>query len=138
MIRRVSRLFLALLPCMFAAIACLPSAWAESELQPVPALTARVTDQAGVLSAQQKSELESVLAAFEARKGVQIAVLTVATVVPEEIEQYSIRVVDAWKLGRQGVDDGALLLVAVEDRRVRVGDYVTRNNRVLGVHQDSL
>ena len=106
---------------MFAAIACLPSAWAESELQPVPALTARVTDQAGVLSAQQKSELESVLAAFEARKGVQIAVLTVATVVPEEIEQYSIRVVDAWKLGRQGVDDGALLLVAVEDRRVRIG-----------------
>jgi uncharacterized protein len=105
---------------MFAAIACLPSAWAESELQPVPALTARVTDQAGVLSAQQKSKLESVLAAFEARKGVQIAVLTVATVVPEEIEQYSIRVVDAWKLGRQGVDDGALLLVAVEDRRVRI------------------
>lgn len=120
MTRHTTSLLRTLLPSVLAAIACWPSAWAQSELQPVPALTARVTDQAGVLSAQQESELESVLTAFEARKGVQIAVLTVATVAPEEIEQYSIRVVDAWKLGRQSVDDGALLLVAVEDRRVRI------------------
>lgn len=109
------------LPLVLAiGIGCSPFAVAQTELQPVPALTARVTDQAEVLSAQQESELEAVLTEFEVRKGVQIAVLTVATVAPEEIEQYSIRVVDAWKLGRQGVDDGALLLVAVEDRRVRI------------------
>ena len=120
MIRPVSRLRFSLLPCLLAALACLPSAWAQSEPQPIPELSARVTDQAGVLSVQQESDLESALAAFEARKGVQIAVLTVATVAPEEIEQYAIRVVDAWKLGRKGIDDGALLLVAVEDRRVRI------------------
>ena len=120
MIQRVSRLLGLLLLPLLAAMAFSSAATAQAELQPIPALTARVTDQADVLSAQQESELESVLTAFETRKGVQIAVLTVATVAPEEIEQYSIRVVDAWKLGRQNVDDGALLLVAVDDRRVRI------------------
>ncbi len=120
MIQCVSRVLGLVLPSLLTAMAFAPVARAQTELQAIPALTARVTDQADVLSAQQEAELEALLTSFETRKGAQIAVLTVATVAPEEIEQYSIRVVDAWKLGRQGVDDGALLLVAVDDRRVRI------------------
>jgi uncharacterized protein len=94
-------------------------------LQPVPPLTARVTDLTGTLSAEQQTALEQKLAAFEARKGSQLAVLMVPTTRPEEIEQYSIRVVDQWKLGRgtvggKKVDDGALLLIAKDDHRVRI------------------
>ena len=87
---------------------------------PVPALTARVTDLAGVLSAAQRSALDERLAAFEAKKGSQIGVLIVPTTQPESIEQYGIRVADQWKLGRKGVDDGAILLVAMKDRTVRI------------------
>jgi uncharacterized protein len=86
----------------------------------VPPLTARVTDLTGTLSGETVQSLEAKLAAFEAKKGSQIAVLIVPTTQPEEIEQYSIRVTDAWKLGRKGIDDGALLLVAKNDRRVRI------------------
>jgi len=89
-------------------------------LQPVPPLAARVTDLTGTLSAAEQSQLETRLAEFEARKGAQIAVLIVASTVPEEIEQYSIRVVDAWKLGREKPDDGALLLIAKDDRALRI------------------
>ncbi len=89
-------------------------------LQPVPPLTTRVTDLTGTLTTQEKAQLETRLAEFEARKGAQIAVLIVPTTKPEEIEQYSIRVVDAWKLGREKPDDGALLLVAKEDRSLRI------------------
>jgi uncharacterized protein len=87
---------------------------------PVPALQARVTDLTGTLTPQQADALEQKLAAFEARKGVQIALLIVPSTQPEQIEQYSIRVVEQWKLGRKGVDDGALLLVAKNDRRLRI------------------
>ncbi|MFL6602090.1 MAG: TPM domain-containing protein [Steroidobacteraceae bacterium] len=89
-------------------------------LQPIPKLTARVTDLTGTLTAEQQSMLEEKLSAFEARKGAQIAVLVVLTTEPEEIAQYSIRVVDQWKLGRQKIDDGALLLVAKNDRDLRI------------------
>ncbi len=89
-------------------------------LQPIPPLAARVTDLTGTLSAAEQSQLETRLAEFEARKGVQIAVLIVASTAPEEIEQYSIRVVDAWKLGREKPDDGALLLIAKDDRALRI------------------
>jgi uncharacterized protein len=88
--------------------------------QPVPQLSARVTDLTGTLTAEQQSALERKLAAFESAKGSQLAVLIVPSTQPEEIEEYSIRVVDAWKLGRKGVDDGALLLVAKDDHRVRI------------------
>jgi len=96
-----------------------------SGLQPVPPLTARVTDLTGTLTSEQQAALEQKLAAFEAAKGSQLAVLVVPTTHPEEIEQYSIRVVDQWKLGRgtvggKKVDDGALLLVAKDDHRVRI------------------
>lgn len=91
-----------------------------ADLQPVPQLSARVTDLAGKLSADERSRLDAKLAAFERAKGAQIAVLLVATVKPEAIEQYAIRVAEAWKLGRKGVDDGALLLVAMQDRELRI------------------
>jgi uncharacterized protein len=86
----------------------------------IPPLSARVTDLTSTLSAEQKSALEQKLTAFEQRKGAQVAVLIVPTTKPEEIEQYSIRVADAWKLGRKGVDDGALLLIAKDDRQLRI------------------
>jgi uncharacterized protein len=87
---------------------------------PVPPLTARVTDLTGTLAAPQKAELESRIAAYESRRGSQIAVLLLPTTKPEEIEQYSIRVAEAWKIGRKGVDDGLILIVAKDDRRLRI------------------
>lgn len=89
-------------------------------LQPVPPLQARVTDLTGTLTAAQQSEIEQKLAAFEQRKGAQVALLMVPTTAPEAIEQYSIRVVQAWKLGREKPDDGVLLLVALQDRALRI------------------
>ncbi|TCS36219.1 uncharacterized protein EDC30_10736 [Paucimonas lemoignei] len=91
---------------------------------PVPPLTAHVTDNAGMLTAQQRQALENVLTDYEARTGSQIAVLLVSKTEPEAIEQYGIRVADAWKLGRKGVDDGVILLVAKDNppalRRLRI------------------
>src|SRR6202166_1977337 len=92
---------------------------AQSPL-PVPKLEARVTDLTGTLTAGQQAELEQKLADFEARKGTQIAVLLVPTTQPEEIEQYSIRVTDVWKLGRKKADDGALLILAKDDHKLRI------------------
>ena len=86
----------------------------------VPPLTARVTDQTSTLSPATTATLESSLQAFETRKGSQIAVLIVPTTAPETIEQYGLRVAETWKLGRKGVDDGALLLVAKDDRTLRI------------------
>ena len=115
----------ALRACHWAGVAlplCLGLALAAAAqgLQPIPKLGARVTDLTGTLTAGQETLLEQKLAAFEAAKGTQLAVLIVPTTQPEEIEQYSIRVVDAWKLGRKGVDDGALLIVAKDDHKVRI------------------
>jgi uncharacterized protein len=86
----------------------------------VPPLTARVTDLTGTLSGEAVTRIEAKLANLEAKKGSQIAVLIVPTTQPEEIEQFGIRVEDAWKLGRKGVDDGAYLIIAKNDRRVRI------------------
>jgi uncharacterized protein len=91
-----------------------------ASVQPVPTLTGRVVDLTATLTAQQKQSLEQDLAALEQRKGAQLAVLIVATTEPEDIAEYAIRVFDQWKLGRKGIDDGALLIVAKEDRRVRI------------------
>jgi uncharacterized protein len=87
---------------------------------PVPPLKARVTDLTGTLNAAQRSDLESRIAAYEARRGSQMAVLILSTTKPEEIDQYSIRVAEAWKIGRKGVDDGLILVVAKDDRRLRI------------------
>jgi len=86
----------------------------------IPPLRAPVTDLTGTLTSEQVATLERRLRAFETQKGSQIAVLLVPTTQPETIEQYSIRVAEAWKLGRRGVNDGALLLVAKDDRAVRI------------------
>src|SRR5512136_947261 len=85
----------------------------------VPPLKARVTDLTGTLSAQQVVALEHTLAEFESRKGAQIALLMLPTTQPETIEQYAVRVEEAWKLGRKGIDDSVLLVVAKNDRRLR-------------------
>jgi uncharacterized protein len=100
-------------------LALLLSGAAHAEVA-VPPLTHRVTDLTSTLDAQQTQTLESRLASFEAQKGVQLAVLIVPTTQPETIEQFGIRIVEAWKLGRKGVDDGALLLVAKDDRTLRI------------------
>jgi uncharacterized protein len=108
----------ALLGLLLAAGAVL--APAQEALRAVPELKTRVTDLADVIPADREAALEATLAEFERRKGSQIAVLLVPSTAPEEIEQYSIRVVDAWKLGRKAVDDGALLIIATDDRRLRI------------------
>ena len=86
----------------------------------VPPLKARVTDLTGTLSGTQQQDLERRLREFESRKGSQIAVLMLPSTEPETIEEYSIRVADAWKIGRARVDDGVILVVAKDDRKLRV------------------
>lgn len=86
----------------------------------IPALRSPVTDLTGTLTADQAAALEQKLRAFEARKGSQVAVLLVPTTAPEGIEQYSIRVAEQWRVGRGQVDDGVILLVAKNDRAVRI------------------
>jgi len=86
----------------------------------VPPLAARVMDLTGTLSGGAINRIETKLANLEASKGSQIAVLIVPTTAPEDIEQFGIRVADQWKLGRKTVEDGAILLIAKDDRRVRI------------------
>lgn len=112
------RLLVAALLALASLAGALP-AGVRAEV-PVPALKARVTDLTGTLGAPQKADLESRIAAYEARRGSQIAVLILPTTKPEEIEQYSMRVAEAWKIGRKGIDDGLLVTVAKDDRRVRI------------------
>jgi uncharacterized protein len=87
---------------------------------PVPPLQTRVTDLTKTLSEQQRASVEQKLAAFEARKGAQIGVLVLPSTKPETIEQYAVRVQESWNLGRKGVDDGVLLVVAKDDRTLRI------------------
>ena len=87
---------------------------------PVPPLTGHVLDLTHTLTEDQQREIERSLAAFEARKGSQLAVLLVPTTQPETIEQYALRVAEQWQLGRKKVDDGAILVIAKNDRTVRI------------------
>jgi uncharacterized protein len=87
---------------------------------PVPPLTARVIDLTGTLSGEAVTRIEAKLADLETRKGSQIAVLILPTTEPEDIDQFGIRLEDTWKLGRKGVNDGAYLIVAKNDRHVRI------------------
>jgi uncharacterized protein len=86
----------------------------------IPQLTGRVVDQTGTLSSGDIAALSQKLQDFETRKGSQVAVLIVPTTDPETIEQFSIRVAEAWKIGRKKVDDGAVLVVAKNDRHLRI------------------
>ncbi|BCF95909.1 lipoprotein [Paraburkholderia sp. PGU19] len=108
-----------LLLVMVAVTLAFAGTGARAEV-PIPLLTSRVTDETGTLTSEQRSALEETLKEFEARKGPQISVLIIATTQPETIEQYSMRVVEQWKLGRRKVDDGALLIVAKNDHSLRI------------------
>ena len=102
----------------FLLLACFP-AWAQQAVA-IPALTSPVVDTTGTLSAGQKQQLEQQALALQRSKGSQLQVLVVPSTQPETIEQYTQRAMDQWKLGRKGVDDGVLLVVAKDDRRVRI------------------
>jgi uncharacterized protein len=105
---------------LLAAGALVGAPAAAQQLAAVPPLQSPVTDLTGTLSPDQKAALEAKLRAFERSKGSQVAVLVVPTTQPEAIEQYAIRVAEAWKLGRENVDDGAILIVALNDRKLRI------------------
>ena len=109
--------------CWLFLLACMLVTPAQAQLKAVPPLTSQVMDEAGLLDASQRRRLEAIVAEQSTRTGNQIAVLIVKSTEPEAIEQYSIRVAEAWKLGRKGVDDGVLLLVAPDNppsRRTRI------------------
>lgn len=101
-----------------ALVLALP--WCAAAQVAVPPLQGHVTDLTGTFTAEQKATLEQTLTAFEAQKGSQLAVLLVPTTAPEVIEQYAIRVAEQWKLGRKNVDDGVILVVAKNDRTLRI------------------
>ena len=95
-------------------------AWQAAADVAVPPLTGRVVDLTGTLTSGDIAALNQKLKDLETRKGSQVAVLIVPTTQPETIEQFSIRVADAWKIGRKKIDDGALMVVAKNDRHLRV------------------
>ncbi|HET8744105.1 MAG TPA: YgcG family protein [Ramlibacter sp.] len=109
------RLALAFLLALLAAFGV-----RAQDVLPVPELTARVIDQTNTLDAIQRKGLEDKLAAFEQKKGTQIVVLMVPTTQPEDIASYANRVANAWKIGRKEVGDGIVVIVAKDDRRVRI------------------
>ena len=101
------------------AAMCLSPAWAQA-LVPVPALTARVMDQTGTLALADVAALEQQLQTFEQQRGTQIVVLLLPSTAPEDISDFTQRLGDAWKIGRRQVGDGVLLVVALNDRRLRI------------------
>jgi uncharacterized protein len=105
-----------------ASLLALLLCWAASALAlvAVPPLSGRVVDQTGTLSTGDIASLTQTLKDLETRKGSQIAVLIVPTTDGEAIEQFALRVAEAWKIGRKKVDDGALLVIAKNDRRLRI------------------
>jgi uncharacterized protein len=110
MFRWLAALWFALLPLL---------GWSANEVA-LPALTERVTDLTGTLSAEDRAGLTASLAALEKDKGAQIAIVMLPTTQPEAIEQFGIRLAEAWKIGRKGVDDGVIVIVAKDDRRMRI------------------
>ncbi|UCV24172.1 TPM domain-containing protein [Ferribacterium limneticum] len=110
MLRWLAALCFALLPLL---------GWSANEVA-LPALTERVTDLTGTLSAEDKAGLTASLVLLEKDKGAQIAIVLLPTTQPESIEQFGIRLAEAWKIGRKGVDDGVIVIVAKDDRRMRI------------------
>ena len=108
-LRRLGVLLLALL---LAA-----AAWAQDA---VPALSGRVIDQTATLTAAQREALDTRLAALESERGAQLVILIVASTQPEDIAAYAQRVADSWKIGRKEIGDGILIVVAKDDRKVRI------------------
>ena len=110
MLRWLAALCLALLPLI---------GWSANE-GALPPLTERVTDLTGTLSAEDKASLTASLAALDKDKGAQVVIVMLPTTQPEAIEQYSIRLAEAWKIGRKGIYDGVIILVAKDDRKMRI------------------
>src|SRR5262249_23791427 len=102
-----------------AALAALFLAVEPGAALDVPPLSSRVTDLAAMLSPAARERLDTALAGLESRTGAQVAVLTIPSLEGQSLEDYSIRVAQAWKLGRKGVDDGVLFLIAKSDRKMR-------------------
>jgi len=115
LLRRLTALFL--IAAAFGAF--MTAAWAQPLLA-VPTLTSRVLDQTGTLDAGERQALEAKIADFEQRKGTQIVVLMVPATAPEDIASYANRVANAWKIGRRDVGDGLLVIVAKDERRMRI------------------
>jgi len=107
---------------LFATLAllCACALAQAQQLAPIPALDTPVVDTTGTLDAATRQALEAQALALQQRKGSQLQVLMVPSTQPEDIAAYTQRVYDQWKLGRKGVDDGVLLVVARDDRRVRI------------------
>lgn len=101
-------------------LALLPAVGWAAELVPLPVLSARVTDLTATLDATQRGRLEAQLAAIDRAGRAQIAVLLLPTTQPETIEQFGIRLAEAWKIGHKGVDNGAIIIVAKDDRKMRI------------------
>jgi uncharacterized protein len=114
----VRRVWLALLALLWLAL--LPAGSRAAELLPLPALSARVTDLTATLDETQRGRLEAQLAAVERTRGAQIAVLLLPTTQPEAIEAFGIRLAEAWKIGHKGADNGVIVIVAKNDRSMRI------------------
>lgn len=110
MLRWLAALCFALLPLL---------GWSANEVV-LPPLTERVTDLTGTLSTADRASLTASLTALEKEKGAQITIVMLPTTQPETIEQFGIRLAEAWKIGRKGVDDGVIVIVAKNDRKMRI------------------
>lgn len=114
------------MPSLLLALCCAFGLWlgsasaADGGVLPVPALTGHVIDQAQALKADEAQALEAKLGEFEAQRGTQMVLLLVPTTQPEDIAAYAQRVGETWKIGRREVGDGLLIVVALQDRRVRI------------------
>ena len=115
----LARIGRALIAILFIAITPF-CAWTQGTLQPIPPLSGHVIDQTGTLSTADTQALESQLAALEQTRGAQVVVLMVGSTAPEDIAAYANRVGNHWKIGRRDVGDGVLLLVAKNDRKMRI------------------
>ena len=120
---------LALMAAVCAALLATAPAWGQA-LQAIPPLSARVVDTTGTLQAAERAQLEAKLQAFEQARGTQIVVLMVASTQPEDIVDYTQRVADVWKLGRRELGDGLLLVVAKNDRTLRIATAKTLEGAV--------
>jgi len=105
---------------LLLALLCACALAHAQQLAPIPPLDSPVVDTTGTLDAATRQALDAQARALQQRKGSQLQVLVVPTTQPEDIAQYAVRAYEQWKLGRKGVDDGVLLLVAKDDRRVRI------------------
>ena len=117
--KRLAALLPPLLLALLMSVPGLVPAQAQ-DVQPVPPLVGRIVDNVALLSGEQRAALDAKLAAFESRAGPQIVLLLVATTQPEDIAAYAQRVAEQWKIGRREVGDGVLVVVARDDRHVRV------------------